>query len=176
MAMGSPGGRGGRKAISDINVTPLVDVMLVLLIIFMVATPIMTQDDDSERVLDMQLPVTTNAPPTSFNPDERLILEIDARLRVFIGEEMLTDCSAALADPGPQTYESCFDDVEAALSLNPRLNADENLYLLADTNIPYGFVVGTMNRIRQAGVTNIGMVTNPEYLTEEQRGMLDSPN
>ena len=39
------------------------------------------------------------------------------------------------------------------------------LYLLADTTIPYGFVVGAMNRIRQAGVTNVGMVTNPELLT-----------
>ena len=167
--MGMTTGGGNKKQMSEINVTPLVDVMLVLLIIFMVATPIIVEDQ-RERVLDIDLPVTQNQPVT-FNPEERLMLQVDANLRVYIGDELITDCSSALESPGPESYETCFEDIERLLLLNPWLNEDQRLYLLADASIPYGFVVGAMNRIRLAGVTNVGMVTNPEYLTAEQRGL-----
>ena len=170
--MGMTSGGGGKKVISEINVTPLVDVMLVLLVIFMVAAPMM-QPDDSERVLDMDLPVTQESDHlVAFDPTERLMLQIDDQLGIFVGAEQIVDCSAALTNPGPQTYEPCFEELQSRLELNPRLNDDERLFLLADADIPYGFVVGAMNRIRLAGVTNVGMVTNREYLTDEQRSQV----
>lgn len=164
----SVGQGGGRKAMADINVTPLVDVMLVLLIIFMVATPMIVKDEQ-ERMLDMNLPVTDpSAQTVDIANADKLILRIDANLRVFVGEEMLVDCNQAIGTPDQAAFLAaatpCFETIQQLLGTNPRLQNDESLYLLADTNIPYGFVVGVMNRIRLAGVTNVGMVTNPELL------------
>ena len=154
-----------KKVMGEINVTPLVDVMLVLLIIFMVATPIITRDDQ-QREVDMNLPVTRNNPTVvDLSQSERLILSIDARLVVTLGDEVITDCSASLDSSDPDRFERCFQEIQDKLGRNFRLQEDGNLYLLADTTIPYGFVVGAMNRIRLAGVSNVGMVTNPEYLT-----------
>lgn len=174
MAMTTGGGSGGRKAMSEINVTPLVDVMLVLLVIFMISTPLIVKDE-SERLLDMNLPVTEDNPTTvDISAEDKLILSIGPNLRVMVGDELITDCSHALAVPGRGTVEyaaafasaaePCFIEIGEKLGNNPRLRDDESLYLLADTSVPYGFVVGAMNRIRLAGVTNVGMVTNPEYL------------
>lgn len=170
--MGMSTGGGSRRAISEINVTPLVDVMLVLLIIFMISTPLIVQDD-SERLIEMNLPVTQDNPTTvDLANTEQLILQINADLQVYLGETLLTDCSAARpAATDPRAFaaaaEPCFVELQEKLGANPRLQANESLYLLADTTIPYGFVVGSMNRIRLAGVTNVGMVTNPEFLAQE---------
>jgi biopolymer transport protein TolR len=165
MGMSAPSG-GGRKAMSDINVTPLVDVMLVLLIIFMISTPLMVKDQ-SERLLEMNLPITDpSAPTVDIRDADRLILQIDANLRVYVGEELIVDCARAAGHTDQTAFLAaampCFEQVERLLGANPRLQNDETLYLLADTTIPYGFVVGVMNRIRMAGVTRVGMVTNPE--------------
>jgi biopolymer transport protein TolR len=169
MGMSAPGPGGGRaKAMADINVTPLVDVMLVLLIIFMISTPLMVKDD-RERLLDLNLPITDpEAPAVDLAEAEQLILAIDPNLRVYVGEELIVDCSAAVGVRDTAAFVAtttpCFDEIEQKLGQNPRLQADEALYLLADTTIPYGFVVGAMNRIRRAGVTRVGMVTNPELI------------
>lgn len=163
MGMSGPG--GPRRVMAEINVTPLVDVMLVLLIIFMVATPMITREQNRE--VDLNLPVTRDNPTVvDLNNTDRLILEIDERLTVRLGEVVITDCSAALSQTEAARFEPCFDEIESRLGQNPRLQQDETLYLLADTTIPYGFVVGALNRIRQAGVANVGMVTNPEYLQQ----------
>lgn len=163
MAMGPS--NGPRRVMGEINVTPLVDVMLVLLIIFMVATPMITRDAE-QREVDINLPVTRNNPTTvDLNQTQRLILTIDERLVVTLGDEVITDCSAALPSSATDRFESCFQEIQDKLGRNFRLQEDGSLYLLADTTIPYGFVVGAMNRIRLAGVSNVGMVTNPEYLT-----------
>lgn len=153
-----------KRVMGDINVTPLVDVMLVLLIIFMVATPIITRDEQ-QRQVDMNLPVTRDNPTVvDLNQSDRLILKIDARLVVTLEDEVITDCSEALSSVAGDRFERCFQEIQERLGRNFRLQEDGNLYLLADTTIPYGFVVGAMNRIRLAGVSNVGMVTNPEYL------------
>lgn len=162
MGMGSS--PGPKRVMGDINVTPLVDVMLVLLIIFMVCTPIITRDDQ-QRQVEMNLPVTRDNPTVvDLNQTERLILKIDANLIVTLDDEVITDCSAALTSTAADRFERCFQEIQERLGRNFRLQEDGNLYLLADTTIPYGFVVGAMNRIRLAGVSNVGMVTNPEYL------------
>ncbi|TVQ95529.1 MAG: protein TolR [Deltaproteobacteria bacterium] len=160
---------GSGSAMSDINVTPLVDVMMVLLIIFMVATP-MIVEEAMLREIAMDLPVTRENPTVvDITDTSQLILRIDANLRVYVGEELITDCSTALDRPGAERFEPCFDEIQEKLGQNPRLQDEGALYLLADTGIPYGFVVGSMNRIRLAGVHSVGMVTNPEYLTGDQR-------
>lgn len=156
---------GPRRVMGEINVTPLVDVMLVLLIIFMVATPMITRDAE-QREVDVNLPVTRNNPTTiDLDQTQRLILRIDERLVVRLEDDVITDCSAALSSTETDRFEPCFEEIQDKLGRNFRLQEEGTLYLLADTTIPYGFVVGAMNRIRLSGVHNVGMVTNPEYLT-----------
>jgi biopolymer transport protein TolR len=174
--MGSSLGGGKGQMISDINITPFVDVMLVLLIIFMVATPLIEESDDEKRKVDIDLPVTRqNANKIDPEQTDKMILVISNDLKVSLrnakapGEDTeLLDCSDKKdRSGGPQRFESCFNVVEQKLGQNPKLQEEKELYLLADTEIPYGFVVGVMARIRKAGVTKLGMVTNPEYLDEE---------
>jgi len=157
--------------LSEINVTPMVDVMLVLLIIFMVTTPLIKKDEKKRKV-ELDLPVTRdNANKIDPSQTDKFILTIDENLRVLVGEEVIVDCSSQLHAPGgPKRFEKCFDEVEKKLGKNPKLKEQGELYLLADTEIPYGFVVGTMARIKKAGINKIGMITNPEYLDRKKGG------
>lgn len=172
--MGANVGGGKGQMMSEINVTPFVDVMLVLLIIFMVATPMIDQNDEEKRKVDIDLPVTRqNANKIDPEQTDKMILVITEDLKVLLrnaqadGEDTeLLDCSDKKEGSGPKRFESCFEVVEEKLGKNPKLQEEKELYLLADTEIPYGFVVGAMARIRKAGVTKLGMVTNPEYMDE----------
>ncbi|RAL25234.1 protein TolR [Lujinxingia litoralis] len=165
MAMSSSS--GGGTVLSEINVTPLVDVMLVLLVIFMVTTPLIEQDDE-KREVEMDLPVTRdNESRVNLEESEQIILEINQELQVLIGDSVLVDCGAALQESSPERFEPCFDELQAKIESNQKLQDDGRLYLLGHPDIPYGFVVGSMNRIRLAGVSNVGMVTNPEYRKAE---------
>lgn len=133
--MGMQTGNSGR-AMSDINVTPLVDVMLVLLIIFMVTAPFIQQG------VDVDLP-QTNAP--SLNVDEeRLVLTVRKDRKLFIGED-----------------ELAYERMSEALRANPKLQEEKELYLHADRALPYGYVVDIMAKLKEAGVENLGMVTDP---------------
>lgn len=154
--------------LSEINVTPLVDVMLVLLIIFMVTAPMIAQEDEEKRKVDMDLPVTReNANRIDPEQTEKMILTVDKHLVVTIGEEVIVDCSEALDQPEKDRFETCFETVEEKLGNNTKLQEEGEIYLLAHTEIPYGFVVGTMARIKRAGVNKVGMITNPEYLDDQ---------
>jgi biopolymer transport protein TolR len=121
---------------SDINVTPFVDVMLVLLIIFMVTAPMMMEG------LNVALPETTAAPIES--KTEPLIVSIDEDGQVFIG-----DFKADRA-----IFQQKLQKVIEA-------RRDNTVYLKADKMIPYGVVVQIMSDIRAAGVEKLGMVTLP---------------
>jgi biopolymer transport protein TolR len=167
--MGMNAGRGGGDTmLAEINVTPLVDVMLVLLIIFMVTAPMIDQSKDEKRKVDMNLPVTReNANKVNTEETDKMILEVTEALKVQVGEEVLVDCGDKKEGTDPARFEPCFDKIEKKLGNNPKLKEDETLYLLADTEIPYGFVVGTMARIKKAGIHRLGMVTNPEYLQQD---------
>lgn len=135
------GGGGGRgKPVGEINVTPLVDVMLVLLIIFMVSAPMMTTG------IDIELP-KTRAPRMDLD-EEKLILSIDANQKVFLGET-----------------EVPFDNLEQALVTNERMQRDKEIYIQADETVPYGYVAKVMALIRRAGIEKLGLVTDP--LTSE---------
>ena len=133
MAMSS-GGKGDLN--SEINVTPLVDVMLVLLIIFMVTAPML------QTGVDLELPQAEAAPV----PEDqgKLILSLDKKGAVFLGET-------------PVKWE----DLETKLSSNAKVQADKELYIEADKNLPYGLVIQVMATARKAGVAKILMMTDP---------------
>jgi len=134
MAMSAGGGDG---FLSEINVTPFVDVMLVLLIIFMVTAPMMTQG------LDVDLPKTktvTNLPQNS----ENMVLTIKKDSSLHLDK-----------------YDVSLDDLPSQVQ---RLVTDQKklLFLRADKEVPYGVVVQVMGVLKGAGVDKIGMVAEPE--------------
>jgi biopolymer transport protein TolR len=127
---------GNRRLLSEINVTPFVDVMLVLLIIFMVTAPMMMQG------VDVSLPRTTTQPiPTK---DERLVVTVTAKQEVYLNE-----------------YQITVDSLMRKLGAIYQNQPDRAVFLRADRNVPYGFVVEVMAAIRRSGIVRIGMVTEP---------------
>ena len=138
MAFG--GGGGGRQTLSDINVTPLVDVMLVLLIIFMVTAPLIQQG------VEVKLPQARAQPVKS--EDQKLVLSVKADRTIWLGT---TDKPAQL------TLEA----LEERLKANVRAQKDAQLFLMADRDLPYGFVVDVMAAVQRSGITNLGMITDP---------------
>jgi biopolymer transport protein TolR len=136
-------GGNNDRLMSDINVTPFVDVMLVLLIIFMVTAPMMMQGED------VSLPVASSDPLSS--QEEHLIITINKKNQVFISDYMV------LLDNLKEKLEKI---------LNGRV--DREVYLRADKEVSYGMVVSVMSAIKGAGVENLGMVTMPFDPSKEE--------
>ena len=122
-----------RGVMSEINVTPLVDVMLVLLIIFMVTAPLLQQG------IDVNLP---KAKGKDMPPEERIALVIKRDMKVY-----MNDTPVSMADLRRK--------LQAISTMNP------NVFLKADKDVPYGFVVEVMGEIKEAGIEKLGMVTEP---------------
>jgi len=125
-----------KSSLSEINVTPLVDVMLVLLIIFMVTAPMLSMG------IDVNLPRVKSK--TIDLAEEKLILTINENKEIFLNKTRLS-----------------FSDINAKLTAIFEKRVDRELFLRADKNIPYGFVVEVMSEIRKAGVDKLGMITEP---------------
>lgn len=123
-------------SMSTINVTPMVDVMLVLLIIFMVTAPFIQQG------VDVDLP-QVKAPQLDVKED-RIIMTLTKDRKIYIGK----------AEIGR-------DVLRDKLMANVKLKRDKEIYLHADRALPYGFVVDIMAVIKDAGVESLGMVTDP---------------
>jgi biopolymer transport protein TolR len=121
---------------SDINVTPFVDVMLVLLVIFMVTAPMMLQG------VEVDLPETTSQPLAS--KKENLIISINNKNQVFINDFQVT-----------------LDFLQEKLKKILEGRENREVYLRADKEVSYGFVVRVMSELKEAGVENLGMVTEP---------------
>ena len=130
-------GNGSKGMVAEINVTPLVDVMLVLLIIFMVTAPMMTQG------VDVKLP--QSSAPAIASDDERLVVTVTQDRKVFINDNVVE-----LNELGPKLSGIMANKQEK-----------KGVFLRADESIPYGYVMEVMGNIRGAGIEQIGMVTEP---------------
>lgn len=127
---------GKRGLVSDINVTPLVDVMLVLLIIFMITAPMMTQG------VDVDLPETTARP---LQQDEApVVVTVTRKGEIFIDRNR-----------GDQAM------LRRQLAQMARKGTDRTILLKADKDVPYGLVVAVMADVKSAGFDKLGMVTEP---------------
>jgi biopolymer transport protein TolR len=135
-------GENNSQLMSDINVTPFVDVMLVLLIIFMVTAPMMMQG------VDVALPEATAQPLES--EKEHLIITIDQQDRVFIND-----------------FEVTVDGLGEKLNKILEGRSDREVFLKADKDRFYGTVVRVMAEIKGAGVEKLGLVTEPAVFEKE---------
>jgi len=144
MSMGSAAAGGGRRragGMNEINVTPLIDVMLVLLVIFMVTAPLLTTG------VHVDLPKVKSAPMQA--DDTKLLIIITSDEHVYLGKDEITG------------------DVDNKLSTNARLKADKEVYVQADESVKYGVVLRVMAAARAAGVDKLGMITDPLIVKQQ---------
>ncbi|MBW1779705.1 MAG: protein TolR [Deltaproteobacteria bacterium] len=134
MAMNS--GRNNKQLMSDINVTPLVDVMLVLLIIFMVAAPMMIQG------VEVNLPKTTTK--NIKTRDEPLMLTVNKKKEIFLENHLVK-----------------LESLELKIKKIFQNRRDKEVLLRADKDVSYGFVIDVVARVKRAGIDKLGMVTEP---------------
>lgn len=136
MALGSMNGGGRRGLVAEINVTPLVDVMLVLLIIFMVTAPMMTQG------IEVDLPATTTK--ALRQKEDPLVVTLKKDGEIYLGKVKVPP--------------SLLQQQLGAMSTEEKKRP---IYLRADENVVYGSVVTMMSDIKQAGFEKLGMITEP---------------
>ena len=123
------------RFLAEINVVPLVDVVLVLLIIFMVTAPLMY------RGIDVDLPRSS---VNTITPEERVVLTVARDRAVYLNKERVARVM-----------------LDETLAKVARSQPDVTLYLRADRDVPYGAVVEVMDAIKQAGIDRLGMITEP---------------
>ena len=132
-----------RRFLAEINVIPLVDVVLVLLVIFMVTAPMLY------RGMDIKLPTSASS---TIKPEIRAVLTIEKDQRLYLDKDQLSVAQ-----------------LERKLRLMKQEHADVSLYLRADRDVPYGIVVQVMDGVKKAGIEKLGMVTDPagpEHVSE----------
>lgn len=131
-----------RRPMAEINVVPYIDVMLVLLVIFMITAPMLTQG------VDVELP-NANASPMQDTDNDVMIASIDSK-----GKFYLDVGGKQESIPLSQLQ----DRVRKVLSQNPKMS----VLVRGDKSVPYGDVIGLMVALQAAGVPNVGLVTEPE--------------
>jgi biopolymer transport protein TolR len=133
-----------RRFLAEINVIPLVDVVLVLLVVFMVTAPMLY------RGMDITLPTSAS---NTIKPEIRAVLTIEKDQRLYLDKDQVS-----------------LAQLERKLQLLKQEHADVSLYLRADRDVPYGVVVQVMDGVKKAGIEKLGMVTDPttgpERITE----------
>jgi biopolymer transport protein TolR len=129
-------GGNNRQLMSEINVTPLVDVMLVLLIIFMVAAPMMIQG------VDVNLPKTEAK--NIKTSDEPLMLTVNSQKEIFL-----------------ESHKIPLEGLELKIRKIFENRRNKEVLLRADKDIPYGFVINVIASVKKAGIEKLGMVTEP---------------
>lgn len=141
--MGMQTNNGGRHTVlSEINVTPFVDVMLVLLVIFMVTTPILYQG------VNVNLPKTDSRPMPALDREGKVVVTLNSDGVIFIEKEEYSLSDLRI-------------EIRRLMSEKGKDVREENVFLRADRSVPYGTVVEVMSEIRNAGVTKLGLITEP---------------
>jgi biopolymer transport protein TolR len=124
-----------QTSMSEINVTPFVDVVLVLLIIFMITAPIL------QSGVEVSVPKTRTVKEIT---EERLVISIDRQQRVFLGNDPIN-----------------INEIGAKLKEKLRDPERMQIYLRSDENVPFGAFATVMDAVKQAGITNVSIVTEP---------------
>ena len=134
MAMGV-GGKS-RTAMAEINVTPLVDVMLVLLIIFMITAPMLQHE------LDVNLPVAAGIP--QMTTEDQVVLTVNKQGNIYLDQTTYT-----------------LETLRPKLQTLYQTRRNKDIFLRADTDVPYGKVIQVMDEVKKAGILKLGMLTQP---------------
>jgi biopolymer transport protein ExbD/biopolymer transport protein TolR len=124
-----------QSSLSDINITPLVDVVLVLLIIFMLTAPIL------QSGIEVEVPKTRTVKEIT---EERVVITIDRQQRVFLGNDPVN-----------------INEIAAKLRQKVRDPEHQPIFLRADEEVPFGAFATVMDAVKQAGITNVSIVTQP---------------
>jgi biopolymer transport protein TolR len=124
-----------QTSLADINVTPLVDVVLVLLIIFMVTAPIL------QSGIEVAIPHTRTVKEIT---EERLVITIDRQQRVFLNNQPVN-----INQIGDQLHQKIRDP------------EGQSIFVRADENVPFGAFATVMDAVKQSGITNVSIVTQP---------------
>jgi len=124
-----------QSSLSDINITPFVDVMLVLLVIFMVTAPIL------QSGIEVEVPKTRTVKEIT---EERLVITIDKDQRVFLGNDPIN-----------------INEISGQLHAKIRDPRGQSIYIRSDENVPFGAFATVMDAVKQTGITNVSIVTQP---------------
>jgi len=134
MAFTASNGRT-QSSISDINVTPLVDVVLVLLIIFMVTAPVL------QSGIEVNVPKTRTVKEIT---EERMVISINKQQRVFLGSDPVN-----------------INEIKTRLRQKIRDPQNQSVFIRADEDVPFGAFATVMDAVKGAGITNVSIVTQP---------------
>ena len=134
MAFTAPNGRT-QSSLADINITPLVDVVLVLLIIFMVTAPVL------QSGIEVNVPKTRTVKEIT---EERVVISINKEQRVFLGNDAVN-----------------INEIGAKLRQKIRDPQHQSIFVRADENVPFGAFATVMDAVKQSGISNASIVTQP---------------
>jgi biopolymer transport protein TolR len=134
VAFTNPKGRT-QTSLSDINITPFVDVVLVLLVMFMVTAPIL------QSGIEVNVPKTRTVKEIT---EERLVITIDKEQRVFLGNDPVN-----------------INQIAARLHDKIRDPQGQSIFIRSDENVPFGAFATVMDAVKQTGITNVSIVTQP---------------
>src|SRR5690242_10485567 len=134
MAFSTSNGRT-QSSLADINITPLVDVVLVLLIIFMVTAPVL------QSGIEVAVPKTRTVKEIT---EERLVITIDKSQRVYLGNDAVN-----------------INEIAAKIRQKVRDPQHQSIFIRADENVPFGAFATVMDSVKQSGISNVSIVTQP---------------
>lgn len=157
---------GTSGAMSDINITPLVDVMLVLLIIFMVAAPVMERErakrdieenrDKQQRLIALNLPALDNSGQAPSNA-KAIVLKVSSTLEVRLNDKVIADCSQYRGVADKREWLPCLDLIEREMLNQTQAATGGGVTIDAEAGAAFGFVVGIMHRLYRAKIEKVSM-------------------